>query len=97
MHHSPRTVEELGSGKIAKVLLSYVFMILINSFRRNYSQRIIDIDLTGTNNSSSLVIRDYSVPAKLKCGLDWPWTPEKRKNLEPQGHAIQSHGYLVYI
>lgn len=53
-------------------------MIRVSSFQRNYSQRVIDIDLKATRNPSLFVIRDYSVPAKLKCGLDWPWTPEKR-------------------
>lgn len=53
-------------------------MILISRFRRNYSQRVIGIDLKATRNPSLFVIRDYSVPAKLKCGLHWPWTPEKR-------------------
>lgn len=53
-------------------------MILISSFRTNYSQRVIGIDLKATRNPSLFVIRDYSVSAKLKCGLHWPWTPEKR-------------------
>ena len=44
-------------------------MILISTFRRNYSQRVIDIDLKATRNPSLFVIRDYSVPAKLKCGI----------------------------